>query len=383
MLQPNYTEKESKLFTGRTSYLKQIGESISKKNIAAVLSHSGYGRTTLLKHYAAKNNAAYIDLKKASLSPENFAVEFISSICSKTPQTVDNLKQLKLGKRCKEIISTVDNELQKIKPDQGLILKSAFMFAEEFALEQGKKTTIILEHFDELLKLNNFSQIKSILDIFFDSIARNKSCSFIISSSSVHLMKRRLKKYTSDIIEVQPLSMVETKELFEKMAGKTDERIIKELHKLSAGTPLVVKSIATRFKDEKTADTQKNIALLKYILISDLTTTTSQSYFYCSKLFTDSLNRARGEALLKTILKAVSKNQALRLTEIARLVYRSGPVTKSLLERLIEVDIITKTDNTFDFTNPVLKQWCSLMFSNIEFNDIPDEKVLSGVGGLL
>jgi hypothetical protein len=383
MLQTTPPEKESKLFTGRTSSLKQINESISKSNIAVVLAPSGFGRTSLLRQFASKNNALYLDLRKISLSPENLAIEFMCAISAPgSASSIETLKQLKLGKKCDDLVSIVDNELQKIKPDQELLLKSAFTFAEEFAAEQNKKSTIILNNFDELLKLNNFSQIKDAIEIFFNSTAKNKNTSFILASAAVHIMKKQLKKHISKTIDLPPFSSEETKELFEKIAGKTDDRITKEVYRLSAGIPIIVKNIAQRFKEEKTPDIQKNIQLIKHILLSDLATTNSSSYFYCSKLFTNSLNRARGESLLKTILKAVSQNQPLRLTEIARLIYRSGPVTKSLLERLIEVDLITKTDSTFDFANPVLKQWCRLFFKNIEFNELPDEKTLEK-GGLL
>lgn len=392
MLQPNYTEKEGKLFTGRNSYLKQLEDSIAKKKTAAILANSGFGRTTLLKQFAAKHNAIYVDLKRLSLSPENLALDFIGTICflhlSKKPvelleyKTTEKLKQLKLGKRCSDIVSTIDNELQKIRPDQELILKSAFMFAEEFALEQGKSLNIAINNFDELLKLNNFSQIKDILGLFFDSIEKNNHSSFILASSAVNLMKGLLKKFVPAVVEMSSFTPQETKELFERIAGKADDRILKEVHSLSAGLPLIVKEIASRYQKEKSSDTQKNLQLASYILASELANTNSPSYSYCSRLFTDSLNRARGEALLKTVLKAVSQNQPLRLTEIARLVYRSGPVTKSILERLVEVDLITKTGKTFDFANPVLKQWCRLMFSNIEFSETSDEKTLKDIGGL-
>ncbi|MBU2561952.1 MAG: hypothetical protein KKD17_06675 [Nanoarchaeota archaeon] len=392
MLQPNYTEKESKLFTGRTYYIRQVEDIISKKNLAAVIAPSGLGRTALLKHLAAKHRYIYLDLRRFSTTPESFSVELIGTVCffhlAKDPselsafQGIERLKELKLGRRCADIISTVDNELQKIKPDQELLLKSAFGFAEEFAAEHNRKMTLIINSFDELLKLNNFSQVKDILGLFFNSISKNKSCSFIISSSSAHLMKNALKKYTPDIVELQPLSLPETKELFEKVTGKSDERVIKEAHSISAGMPLIVRSIASRFKEERSADAQKNIGLVRHILTSELATVGSASYSYCSRLFTGSLNRARGESLLKAILKAVSQNRPLRLTEIARLIYRSGPVTKSLLERLMEVDLLVKTGNTFDFANPVLKLWCRLMFSNVEFDETPDERSLAGFGGL-
>ncbi len=392
MLQQYYSEKERKTFTGRISYIKQIEEAISKKNIAALLGTSGLGRSSILKQFASKKDTIYIDLKKLSITPENFSVEFIgtvyaamlkkSSIESIELQSLQKLKELKLGKKCAEIIGVVDNELQKLRPNQELLVKSAFSFAEELASDEGKKYLIIINNFDEILRLNNFSQINDALGIFFDTITRDKNCTFLVSSASVKAMKPLLKKFMEEVIELAPLSLDETRDLFEKFAGKTDERVIKEAHSISGGLPIVVKSIASRFKEEKTQDVQKNISLLTYLLISDLSTVNSTSYVYCSRLFTSSLNRARGDSLLKAVVKAVSNNRPLRLTEIARLVYRSGPVTKSLLERLMDVDIIEKKDTTFDISNPVLKSWCRLMFSNIEFSDIPDEKTLEEVGAL-
>ena len=393
MLQPNYTDKEGKLFTGRTSYLKRLEDSAAKNKPTILLAPSGFGRTALLRNFAAKNDSLYIDLSALSLSPESFAVDFIGTVCFLglakglselgEYQTISKLKQIKLGRRCAETISRIDNELQKIKPDQQLLLKSAFGFPEEFATEQGKKITIVLNNFDESLKFNNFSQVKDATGLFFDSISKAKNCSFVLSSSAICLMKQELKKQQTDIVELSPLSLDETKDLFEKVAGKADDRVAKEVHVLSAGIPLMVKSIASRFAREKTADVQKNIRLIKYVLISDLATSTSPSYFYCSKLFSGSLSRARGETLLKSILKVVSQNTPLRLTEIAKLVYRSAPVTKSLLERLIEVDLIVKNGNVFDFSNPVLKLWCRLYFGSVEFSEVPDERALSDIGGLL
>ena len=56
-------------------------------------------------------------------------------------------------------------------------------------------------------------------------------------------------------------------------------------------------------------------------------------------------------------------------------------MTKSLLERLIEVDLLSKEQKTFDFSNPALKVWCNYMFNEVEFDDYPsmdDLKILRG-----
>ena len=89
-------------------------------------------------------------------------------------------------------------------------------------------------------------------------------------------------------------------------------------------------------------------------------------------------NRARGQTLLKTILKVVA-NEELRLSEIAKKIYRSAPVTKSILERLMEVDVIYKKDNKFYFSDNVLRIWLKLTSQGYEFDDVPDDKILDEV----
>jgi hypothetical protein len=393
MLKAHYKEKSEALFTGRIPYLSRIDENVAKGRHTLILAQSGHGRESLLKNSVAKGNAFYLDLRKLSLSPENFAVEFVSNVCFfnlakdhselRDYQQLSDLRKMKVGKRCIEKLDIIDNELQKIKPDQSLLLRSAISFAEDLAVEQDKRSFIALNNFEEILKFNNFSQISDSVGLFFSAIAHNKKCSFVLSSPAIFQMKRLLEKYDIDTIEVAPLTVDETRELFTRIAGKADDRIIKEVHAQSAGIPVVISSIASRFKEEKTADVQKNISLIRYILVSELATKSSLPYFYCKKLFTESLNRARGESLLRNIVKVMASNTPLRLTEIAHRIYRSGPVTKSLLERLIEVDLVVKHDKVFDFANPVLKEWCRLMFGNTEFNETPDEDTLREFGALV
>ncbi|MBW2968211.1 hypothetical protein KY362_07030 [Candidatus Woesearchaeota archaeon] len=368
------TTTDKALVTARDKELKQLKQAISENRIPVLTAAPGLGRRALLQHFAAdkSNNAAYIDLKRLSISPESFSIEFILSI--RSSRTLEEAKK-GLKKTSADLVGKIENELQKIKPDQRLILESALAFPE--TLE--KKPRVILDSFEEFLKLNNFKQIKDCV-----SLLTRHAQTYIISSAAVHLTGTALKRHEKSFQHITLASLTSdgTKALFESIAGKTDRRVSDNVHTRSAGIPTIIRNIAVRFKEEKTGDTQKDIRLIDYILISELVTESSRSYSYCSRLFTESLNRARGDTLLKTILKAVSQNAPLRLTEIARLIYRSGPVTKSLLERLVEVDLITKTGSTFDFSNPVLKIWCRLYFSSIGFADTPDEKTLESAGAL-
>ena len=76
------------------------------------------------------------------------------------------------------------------------------------------------------------------------------------------------------------------------------------------------------------------------------------------------------QVLSKIILKVIASENELRLSDIARKIYRSAPVTKSLLERLISADIIYKKDNRFFFHDPILRAWMRLTAMGYEFDEM-------------
>ena len=75
----------------------------------------------------------------------------------------------------------------------------------------------------------------------------------------------------------------------------------------------------------------------------------------------------------KIILKVIASEKELRLSEIARKIYRSAPVTKSLLERLISADIIYRKDNRFYFYDTILKLWLKLTSQGYEFDEMEEK----------
>ena len=82
--------------------------------------------------------------------------------------------------------------------------------------------------------------------------------------------------------------------------------------------------------------------------------------------------------MLKTVLRVIA-NEELRLTDISKKIYRSAPVTKSILERLMQTDVIHKKDNKFYFTDNTLRIWLKLISQGYEFDDVPSDKVLDEV----
>src|SRR3989338_7058134 len=164
------TEKE--LFSGRDVYIEQLvsqTNSLKKsqhKNIA-IFGYKGIGKTTLLKEFLRQSKSkeisqAILNLNNLSLSPESFSVEFIVNVFAQFSErdslwvskslSADGLLEIKkeVSKHSANIIDKIINELEKIKPNQQLILENAFEFAQALAEEKEKKAIICIENFDRI-----------------------------------------------------------------------------------------------------------------------------------------------------------------------------------------------------------------------------------------
>ncbi len=367
---------------GRDYYLDLLDKNTnsfkknSGKNIA-ILGARKSGKTLIVKEHLKNVKdvvPVYIDLEKISLNPENFSAEFIGNIVFyflKKPLSeyrnyllLDTLLKVEHELKSKNsfsLIKTIENELLKIKPDQKLIVESAFKFTEALAKENNKKFLIILDNFENLLDLNNFSQVKDVLSLInFNS----KEVQYIVTSSAIRQLLA-LEKF--ECYEIKNLEKNEATDLITSIIEKPEQKIIDEIYALSKGHPFIM--ILTSKKYNEIKDVKKSFLI-------ELLQKNNSIYNFCNDSLYYYYNRARGQTLLKTILKAVA-NEDLRLSEIAKKIYRSAPVTKSILERLMEVDIIYKKDNKFYFSDNVLRLWLKLISQGYEFDDVPDDKILN------
>ena len=376
------------MFVKREYYLNLLDKNTNSfkkgnaKNIALLGSRKS-GKSSIVKEHLKNVKdivPVYIDLEKISLNPENFSIEFIGNIIFhylKKPLSeykkfllLENL--LKTNEQIKSIkafdlLKSIENELLKIKPDQKLLVQSAFNFAEVLGKENNKKFLVVLDNFENLLDLNNFSQIKDVLSIInFDA----ENVSYIVTSSAIKECLALLKNF--ECYEIKNFDRDETSNLigsFVQMNETDREKISSEIFSLSQGHPFVTSAICKKYVETKNA---------RRAFLVELLTKNHYIYNYCQDSLSYYYNRARGQTLLKTILRVIASEE-LRLSEIARRIYRSAPVTKSILERLMEVDIIYKKDNKFYFADNVLRLWVKLISAGYEFDEIPDDKVLDEV----
>ena len=347
------------------------------KNIA-LLGPRKSGKTTIVREHIKNANdiiPVYIDLEKISLNPENFSVELIGSVIYhflKKPLKeykkfllLENLlkaeNELK-SKNAFSLIKAVENELLKIKPDQKLLVESAFDFAERLGKDSSRKFLIVLDNFENLLDLNNFSQIKDILSVInFEA----ENVRYVAASSAIRGSLASLKNF--ECYEIKNLEKKETIELAESIIGRNNAS--EEIWALSQGHPLITFLISKKYNEIKN---------VKKSFLIELLQKDNSIYSYCSDSLDYYYNRARGQTLLKAILKVIA-NEELRLSEIAKRIYRSAPVTKSIIERLMDVDVIYKKGNRFYFSDNVLRLWVKLTSQGYEFDELPDDKMLDEV----
>ncbi len=352
----------------------------SGKNIA-LLGPRISGKTSIVKEHIKNAKdiiPIYIDLEKISLNPENFSVEFIGNIIFhflKKPLAkykefllLENLLKLEkeLGSPSSfSAIKTIENELLKIKPDQKLLVQSAFNFVQTLAKDNNKKFLIVLDNFENLLDLNNFIQIKDILSVIN---LEAENVNYIVTSSAVKQSLSLLKKF--ECYEIKNLDNKEIFNLVENFFDKNEnnEKISSEIFSLTNGQPYVTLKLLKSLAEYKNTS-------LKRVFLIELLQKNNPIYNYCNDSLNYYYNRARGQTLLKTILKVIA-NEELRLSEIAKKIYRSAPVTKSVIERLMDVDIICKKGNKFYFSDNVLRLWVKFVSSGYEFDNIPDDKIL-------
>ncbi|MBI5389822.1 hypothetical protein HZB01_05590 [Candidatus Woesearchaeota archaeon] len=326
----------------------------------ALLGPSGRGkRTLLLEHLASARQqgflSAFLNLEKTSLTPEEFAVAFVSRVASalgKQGEGMDFLLSLTLPLESASVVRQLHNELLKIKPGQEQLLELAFSFPHILARELQKQLVIGMQEFYALLSLNNFSQIKDVMTLFH--AAKSEHVSYVVTTRYLAAMEPYLPGFHA--LSITPFNPKEVREVAEHILGKKDIDY-DLLYVLTQGHPSYVVALCQRLLAEPD---------VKRAFILETLDASGMIYQHCRWALLDKLSQARGETLLKSALLVLAKHKHLRLTETARFIYRSAPVTKSLLERLMAVDLIIKKEGSFSLSDSVLSYFITKTSSGFD-----------------
>jgi hypothetical protein len=366
----------SKATEGSGDVLFRVEAALRRSNICILGGGRRVGKTRvareLLENHAKDSVCVYVDANRISLTPENFSIEFIGSVLWASqgkslegiaPFSIEHLlkKEKELHQDAIEHINAVHNELQKIKPDQRLLLTNSFAFPDAIAKQHKKQMLIAIDNAEQLLELQNFDAVRDIAEFFKEGSAKH----VLVTSSSPEMAAAFPQ---AEQVAVGLLGQKHAEDLLREEWPGVDKKIAGELYDLSKGHPLVLSVLA-----KKTGG--KNASKVFY---SELLKADGELHRHCAEAIEYALSRARGQTLPKVILKVVA-NEELRLSEIARKIYRSAPVTKSLLERLIAVGLLKKEGKVFLFSDALLGLWVKLVSRGFEFVEEPTEEQLEEV----
>ncbi|RME77533.1 hypothetical protein D6774_04110 [Candidatus Woesearchaeota archaeon] len=318
---------------------------LSSHTHACIVAPPGFGKTTLLYQFSQrlKEPVCYVDFSRIGMSPDQFAIDYIGSLLFSHLQRhlkekplfsdLDYLKTLDVPG--KELIEELSAEFEKKKPSNERFVKIALQFSQQF-------NTILIDNFDAIQSLNNYKEITSATKLFF-----------------AHLPKK-LKLTTSQDLKLP----IPTKKLL--AFTRSEAQCTDEIYELTQGYPAAL----TYFTKEST----------KQDYIRALITQTHPLHQYLLRLLESGIANARGASLLEVVMKHLALSANITLSELALKINRSAPVTKSLLERLMEVGLVKRDAKQFSIALSVLQDFAFYYYTGMTFDTV-DDKTLKEVMG--
>jgi AAA+ ATPase superfamily predicted ATPase len=394
-----YPEKERKLFTNR-----EVELAILDKNTEQILDNSGenicfiglrrVGKSLTLKEYISKLDrtrifAVYMDFERLDTTPEFFAVQYIGQILRwfKDDENIAPYLDINaLMKKTDDIGSDVArdtihaffDELNKARPNQRFMVELAFDFTEKFAREQNIHILLFLDEFQRIKEIDNFPQIRDVLGLFRSVLQTQSKTHYVVAGSAIRMLEQIFQEADSPLFaqfRVEKISFFEKKASFElasKITGSHDSGILGTIHKLSSGHPYYIYSICQRMNEigEININGAKKAFALETLLRN------GSINLMCRYVFESSMSRVRGEALLKTIIRILAKEDGKKISEISYAIKRKEGATRNMLERLCDIDLIVKEDKLYYFRDPVFRYWIMNVYEGVEFDTLPGKKVL-------
>ncbi|MFH1590962.1 MAG: hypothetical protein ABIC95_03460 [archaeon] len=308
----------------------------------------GIGKRLILREMIDRarddfSSTIWIPLQTTSLNPENFALEFSTLVLRELgyadiePTVHDFSRPPKaLPVQAISLLKSIANELEKVKPDQQLLIQNAIGIVDAAAKPGKKRPLIVLEDIHRLLEMNNFSQIKDIFSIL-DLEARRFSV--MGTTPYGHLTTQHLEGF--ELLEVRGFSVGQTVELC-RAFGVKDKKACEELHALTGGHP---QTLALLLEDS--GEEQDSVVACKTAMAA----ADSRASLRLEASLTEGLAMARGATMLRSILHVLCQKDDSRLSDVARAIFHSAPVTKSLLARLVEVGMVRREGKGYRMAN--------------------------------
>ncbi len=337
----------------REGLLAEIARLLGEKKNVLVVGDRKSGKTTLVRQLLRPPLSAkpvVIDLRHIPFHPEYFSLHFIHAVLRQThPEAAPSIKDVKAGLEAARHIAgekawgpllAIKSELEKIRPDQEIILKNCFSFVEAVGRTLGQRILLVLENIDDFAHLDTFTRLR---DVFSLLNLGGQQVQYVFTSS-LEGVQQKIRDVA--VVRIPPFSQDEIALLL----GKKGERraLSRDVHGITHGQPYasVVLCSWAWSNDKELAERVRR----------ELSTEGTELWLYCNDVLEFYFSRVRGQTLLRGLIDAVAADE-LRLSDIARKIYRSAPVTKSLLAQLVAIGLVEKKGKTFALRDRLLAQW--------------------------
>lgn len=403
----------AKFFTGkpsppehlidRKSEIKEILSKIKNKTIdynIALLGYRRIGKTSILlkiKEMLLKEKnyvVVYFDVKENMGEPKLFLSRLEKTIfnayiekLSLTQKTVAKKDQINkiftiirtklISKKIKSIgvdisiegVISPKFELGDKSPSYSSLFLSVLQTPSAFAEKNKLKFVIILDEFQELIELKNYSGLKDIFGLFRAIIQnRAENVSFIISGSRVNMLNNILGSGTSSLfvhferLAIEDMDEKNSIKLFrEYLKGKkikVDDTNAKEAYDLVGGQPLYLMALAEKW--DGSTD-------LNDVLHHILTDTMGTLKLYADYVLLEDTKSVPKGPLVRTILRVLSYTDiGYSYSEISKKIGVQMTNLPKYVKPLVEADLLSKTKSGFIIRDKTIRKYLQLEAADLE-----------------
>jgi len=365
-----YPKSEEVLFTNREKELKTLDFYLEefldeRKENVCIFGLRRIGKTILIKEFVKRCRgikAIYLNLEFLFSVPiefsQNLVLESAGWYFGRELELYD-LVSLPGGRIVRELL----RELGKAEPSKTVVIKLAFSYLRELAMEE--KIVVFIDEFQEILKLKNYRGLRNILGIFREYI-NDENILFVISGSFPHIMRDMIANGESPLynqFKELKLNSFERESAYELISKIIDcpEDVKRLTYGLTGGHPFYIVSVAKRAKLINTLyDLPINPMTMKRAFLIETLYTEGSIYKHCSYLLDTVLFLAKYKAPLIGILNNLLREEGLTQSEIAKRMKISQGEARLYTTELERLDILKRIEDRYYFEDDVFKMWLDL-----------------------
>ncbi|MBL7148194.1 MAG: ATP-binding protein [Nanoarchaeota archaeon] len=382
-----YAQDKQELFTNRKKELALIDLTIDgflKKRTRKHLAFLGLrriGKSLILFEFIKRNKKdviiSHIDLKKLSMEPQFFAVEYIKKILQWTlDEKEEDLLVLANKLKNENIFNQLNVFLRDLKERNNLkLINFAFSFPEILSQALNKKIVVCIDEFQEILGVNRYKDINNIIDIFRTALQSQSNTLYFITGSIITTMekiclenKSALFLHFDNVVNLYNFTKEDSFHLMKKIFKREEieihgEDILLQLLRLSQGHVFYLTIICEKISElKKLFGFTIDESLVKKAFLIELTDKNARLYNYFNYIFENSLEKARGKAGLKSILLKIAERERATVSELCLDLNKEAGEMHTLLKRLMETDLIIKKERYYFYRDSLLRKWVRLFY---------------------